>query len=170
MAQLTTLRRIAAVACVAGISAGLAPVHAAAQMTMTLSSATGEGGVNTLIEGYRHAIEIPQDALTARATGRRQHSPFVVRKRLDSATPLLYRAMAGSETIPTVTVRVPTAQGRAGDPVTITLTNARIMGITSGMATGDALAHEEVSFYYETIKWTGTGAGTEFEDSWKEYR
>lgn len=146
----------------------LVSVEAPAQMSMSLTSANRGGGVNALIEGYRHAVEIPQDALTARATGRRQHSPFVVRKRVDAATPLLYRAMAGSETIPAVTIRVPTSQGRGGQPVTITLTNARIMAIQSGKSADQSLAEEEVSFYYEKIKWAAAAAGTEFEDSWRE--
>ncbi|MGI9039425.1 MAG: Hcp family type VI secretion system effector [Gemmatimonadota bacterium] len=144
--------------------------RAEAQMTMSLASAGRGGGVNAIIEGYHHSIEVPQDALTARATGRRQHSPLTVTKTVDRATPLLYRAMSGSETIPSVTIRVPTSQGRGGQPVIITLTNARIVGIESSAVDGTSLAREDVSFIYEKIKWASAEGGTEFEDSWRENR
>lgn len=144
--------------------------RAEAQMTMSLASAGRGSGVNAIIEGYHHSIAVPQDALTARATGRRQHQPFSVTKHVDRATPLLYRAMSGSETIPSVTIRVPTSQGRGGQPVIITLTNARIVGIKASPADGTPLATEDVSFIYEKIKWASAEGGTEFEDSWRENR
>lgn len=138
-----------------------------AQMTMTLASAGRGEGVSALVESYEHTIVVPQDAMTARATGRREHSPFKVGKRVDQATPLLYRAMSASETIPSVTIRVPTTQARGGMPVMITLTNARIIGIRSTSGADDSLAHEEVWFAYEKIKWASEQSGTEFEDSWR---
>jgi type VI secretion system secreted protein Hcp len=144
--------------------------QAEAQMTMSLASAGRGSGVNAIIEGYHHSIEVPQDELTARATGRRQHKPLTVTKWVDKATPLLYRAMSGSETIPSVTIRVPTSEGRGGQPVILTLTNARIVGIESSAAEGTTRAREDVSFIYEKIKWASAEGGTEFEDSWRENR
>ena len=158
----------AALAAAALFAAPLLPGgDAHAQMTMTLASAGGGGGVSALVESYEHTIEVPQDAMTARATGRRVHSPFKVGKRVDQATPILYRAMSASETIPSVTIRVPTSQGRGGQPVVITLTNARIVGIRSLSAAGEPLAEEEIWFTYEKIKWASEQSGTEFEDSWR---
>ncbi|MFQ5529190.1 MAG: Hcp family type VI secretion system effector [Gemmatimonadota bacterium] len=138
---------------------------AQAQMTMNLASAGRGPGVNAIVEGYTHAVIIPEDAATARATGRRVHKPFTVRKRVDAATPLLYRALTNSETIPAVTLRLPTTNVAGGPTLTITLTDARIMTITSG-SSGDDLPVEEVAFYYNKIQWTYSEGGISHEDSW----
>lgn len=169
------LKRPSLAAVIAASTLLLVPIvpgsgRAHAQMTMSLASAGRGSGVNAIVEGYHHSIEVPQDALTARATGRRQHTPLTVTKWVDKATPLLYRAMSGSETIPSVTLRIPTSQGRGGEPVIITLTNARIVGIESMVAEGTSRAREDVSFIYDKIKWASAEGGTEFEDSWRENR
>lgn len=143
------------------------PGHEAqAQMTMTLESAGRGDGVSAIVASYEHSIEIPQEALAARASGRRSHTPFKVRKRVDRATPLLYRAMTASETIPSVRIRVPTSRGRGGEPVMITLTNARIVGIQSGSRPEETLAHEEISFVYERITWASDDGSLEHTDDW----
>lgn len=143
---------------------------ASAQMTMTLESARGGEGVSALVEAYDHAIEIPADELTARATGRRVHGPFKVTKRVDRTTPLLYRAMTASETIPGVTIRVPTSPGRAGEPVMITLSNARIVAIHSGSRLNEQVGFEEISFTYERIQWASDDGTVEHTDSWMSGR
>lgn len=142
--------------------------EAQAQMTMTLQSAGRDDGVSAIVESYEHAISIPEDAVAARASGRRVHSPFTVRKRVDRATPLLYRAMTASETIPSVRIRVPTSRGRAGEPVHVTLTNARIVAIHSGSRPEEEIAHEEISFRYETIAWSSADGSVEHTDDWSE--
>ena len=140
--------------------------EAQAQMTMNLASAGRGSGVSAIIEGFNHGVMIPQDAVSARARGRRVHKPFTVRKRIDASTPLLYQALANSETIPAVTIRVPTTRAAGGPTMTITLTEARIMSIMSE-SFGDDLPMEEVSFNYAKIKWTSSEGGTEYEDDWR---
>jgi type VI secretion system secreted protein Hcp len=142
--------------------------EAQAQMTMTLQAAGREDGVSAIIESYEHAILIPEEAVAARASGRRVHSPFTVRKRVDRATPLLYRAMTASETIPSVRIRVPTSRGRGGEPMNITLTNARIVAIRSGSRPEEEIAHEEISFRYERIAWASADGSVEHTDDWME--
>jgi type VI secretion system secreted protein Hcp len=139
---------------------------AVAQMTMTLNSAGRGGGVSAIVEAFDHAIDIPSDELSARATGRRVHGPFRVRKRVDKATPLLYRAMTASETIPSVRIRVPTSPGRGGEPLMITLTNARIVSIHSGSTVDEPVAHEQISFVYERIEWASADGTVEHTDDW----
>jgi len=143
---------------------GVGDAHA--QMTMNLSAARRGGGVSAIIESYNHGVAIPQGGTSSRQRGRRVHEPFTVRKRVDAATPLLYQALANSETIPAVTIRIPTTNGAAGPTMTITLTEARIISIQAG-STGGELAMEEVSFNFAKIKWTHSEAGTEFEDNWQ---
>lgn len=142
--------------------------EAHAQMTMTLQAAGRDDGVSAIVASYEHAILIPEDAVAARASGRRVHGPFTVRKRVDRATPLLYRAMTASETIPSVRIRVPTSRGRAGEPVNITLTNARIVAIHSGSRPEEEVAHEEISFRYERIAWSSADGSIEHTDEWSE--
>ena len=139
--------------------------NAHAQMTMNLASARRGPGVNTIIDGYAHAVSVPQGT-TGRTRGQRTHEPFTIRKRVDASTPLLYQALARSETIPAVTLRIPTSRAAGGPTMTITLTSARIIAIES--SAGEELPTEEVSFNYERIKWTSSEGGTEFEDNWRE--
>ena len=142
--------------------------EAHAQMTMTLQAAGRDDGVSAIVESYEHAITIPEEAIAARAAGRRVHAPFTVRKRVDRATPLLYRAMTASETIPSVRIRVPTSRGRGGEPVNITLTNARIVAIHSGSRPEEAIAHEEISFRYEQIAWASADGSIQHTDDWTD--
>lgn len=142
--------------------------EAHAQMTMTLQAAGRDDGVSAIVESYEHAISIPEDAVAARAAGRRMHTAFTVRKRVDRATPLLYRAMTASETIPSVRIRVPTSRGRGGEPVNITLTNARIVSIQSGSRPEEEIAHEEISFRYEQIAWSSADGSIQHTDDWTE--
>jgi type VI secretion system secreted protein Hcp len=137
-----------------------------AQMTMSLSAARRGGGVNAIIEGYSHGVAIPQGGASTRQRGQRVHQPFTVRKRVDAATPLLYQALANSETIPAVTIRIPTTNAASGPTMTITLTEARIISIQAGSIGGE-LAMEDVSFNFSKIKWTHSEAGTEYEDNWQ---
>lgn len=140
--------------------------EAQAQMTMTLESAGRGEGVSAIVEAYEHTIEIPTDELTARASGRREHRPFKVTKRVDKSTPLLYRAMTASETIPSVRIRVPTSPGRGGEPLMITLSNARIVGIHSMSAPDETVAHEQISFVYERIQWASADGTIQHTDDW----
>ena len=142
---------------------------AQAQMTMNLASAGRGGGVSAIIESYRHGVSVPQGGAAARTRGQRTYEPLTVRKRVDAATPLLYRALARSENIPAVTIRLPTTRAAGGPTMTITMTDARIMTITSG-SSGDELPIEEVSFNYAKIKWTYSEGGIEFEDDWQANR
>jgi len=138
---------------------------AQAQMTMNLASAGRGGGVNAIIESYRHAVSVPQGGGAARTRGQRTYEPLTIRKRVDAATPLLYRALAQSETIPAVTLRIPTSRAAGGPTMTITLTGARIVSIESSGA--DDVPVEEVAFYYNKIKWESSEGGTSFEDDWR---
>jgi type VI secretion system secreted protein Hcp len=169
------LRRSALTAATTAAALFLLPVlpghgEALGQMTMTLESARGGEGVSAIIESYRHAIEIPLDELTARATGRRVHHPFRVTKRVDRSTPLLYRAMTASETIPSVRIRVPTSLGRGGDPVMINLSNARIVAIESSSQPDERVGYETISFVYERIQWASEDGTVAHTDSWADGR
>jgi len=169
------LNRTTFAASAAGLALLLLPVlpghgEAIGQMTMTLESARGGEGVSAIVESYEHAIEIPSDELTARATGRRVHRPFKVTKRVDRSTPLLYRAMTASETIPGVRIRVPTSPGRGGEPVMINLSNARIVAIESSSQADERVGYETISFVYERIQWASDDGTVEHTDSWATAR
>jgi len=164
------LKRVSRTALAATIALLLVPAipganDAQAQITMNLASAGRGGGVSAIVESYSHGVMIPQDAVSARARGRRVHKPFMVRKRIDASTPLLYRALSNSETIPTVTIRIPTTRAAGGPTMDITLTEARIMSIMSE-SSGDDLPTEEISFNYAKIKWSWSDGGISHEDTW----
>lgn len=50
-----------------------------------------EGTIEVL--SYSHEVKAPRDAAPGQATGRRQYSPIIIRKRIDKATPLLAKAL-----------------------------------------------------------------------------
>lgn len=166
------IRRVSLAAVAAASAMLLLPAlpgtgDAHAQMTMNLASASRRSpGVNMIVEEYSHGVSVPEGT-TGRTRGQREHEPFTIRKRIDAATPLLYQALARSETIPTVTLRIPMSRAAQGPTMTITLTAARIIAIEAS-ASGNALPTEEVSFNYEKIKWESSEGGTSFEDNWRE--
>jgi type VI secretion system secreted protein Hcp len=128
---------------------------------------------SVIVLGFEHEVVSPRDAASGLPTGRRQHKPVRIVKAIDKATPLLYRAIARNETLPTVVLRFfkTSSQGKV-QYYTVTLTDASVAGIRQWKPnTRDASADragdlEEVSFIYRSITWTFEDGGLEETDNW----
>jgi len=113
------------------------------------------------------------------ATGRRQYEPILIRKRIDKASPLLFKALVENQKID-ATFKFfrpnPTGDGTTEQFYTIEIKDGRIAGLTEWVpdtivpATSTEPPLEEVTFVFHTIVWTFTNGGVTHQDSWSENR
>ena len=127
-----------------------------------------------LVMAFNHEIQSPRDPASGLPTGKRMHKPFVITKEIDKSSPLLYSALVNNENLTVWELQCFAAQ-RSGVEVnnyTVSLTNARIVDITSIMLNNKVPENaklpmmEEVSFVYEKIQWTWVDGGITAEDDW----
>lgn len=126
---------------------------------------------------FQSDVKSPRDAASGQATGRRQYAPVVIRKRIDKASPLLARAMAGKGGSTTATIRFfRPGQGKKNPEVfyTVALAGVEVVSIQqllpdTNKSSGEVSTPpiEEVSFVFHTITWTYIDGGISFEDSWE---
>jgi type VI secretion system secreted protein Hcp len=112
---------------------------------------------------------------TGMATGRRNYSPIVIRKRVDRATPLLAQALVQNQVAEgTFRFHRLASDGTEEHFFTIAFREGRVASqstyspdnvSTSGQAHGAPFL-EEVSFAFRRIRWTYVPDSIEFEDSW----
>jgi type VI secretion system secreted protein Hcp len=109
-------------------------------------------------------------------TGRRQYGPLVVFKRIDSASPLLEKALVNNETIEAAFKFFrpsPNGDGTTEQFYTVTIKDGHISAMkqlvnkTIDPATAGEPPLEQVSFVFKTINWTYTKGGITHEDSWE---
>ncbi|MBE0535120.1 MAG: type VI secretion system tube protein Hcp [Phycisphaerae bacterium] len=117
-----------------------------------------------VVEEFLHNIVSPRDAASGLPTGKRQHKPLVITKRIDKSTPLLYNVLVNNENLSTVTFRFyrTASDGRVEQYYTVQLVDASIAEIKS--AGRDT---ECVSFFYRKIIWTWEDGGITSEDDWE---
>jgi type VI secretion system Hcp family effector len=171
-------------------------------MVMEITSARGEklegevtargkeGAIEVL--SFHHEVKSPRDAASGLATGRRQHQPLLIRKRIDKASPLLMKALVDNTPL-TVTVKFhrASADGRPEHYYTITLEEVFISGMsvfgfdpqpiaaearasfviphvldTSGRVLEGAAQQEEVSLTFRKITYTNEVTKTTVQDAW----
>ena len=132
------------------------------------------------IVAYNHEIISPYDATSGFATGRRLHQPLIVVKEIDQSTIPLFQALIQNETLTTVELKnftqnkLGTAGGSAKEMLSysITLTNARIIGIKSAMLNNKnpELTRyertEELSFTYQEIEFHWHLGNKSVMDTW----
>ena len=137
-----------------------------------------EGWIEVI--AYNHEILAPFDSSSGLATGKRQHSPLIVWKEIDQSTIGFFQALFFNETLTTVELKnfTPNKLGTAGGTgketlsYSITLTNARIVGIKSAMLNNKnpELTRyertEEISFGYEKIEFHWHLGNKTAEDNW----
>jgi type VI secretion system secreted protein Hcp len=171
------------VACLCATLLALSPASAALNSYLILTGqAQGliQGSVTQagrqgqiLVIAFDHELKAPFDAATGQPSGRRQHGVLTITKELDRSTPLLYRALASNENIPTWELRCwkPSPTGAEQQHYTVKLTNARIVGIKQQMPNNKDPnlvryeTYEQVSFTYQTIQWTWNDGGITATDT-----
>ncbi len=117
-----------------------------------------------VVEDVEHGVALEYDPASGAPTGKRQHKPLVVTKRIDKSTPLLMNVLVNNENISNLELRFWRKSSRTGPEFqyyTVELINARISDISYGPR--DV---EKVSFVYQTITWTYEDGGITADDSW----
>lgn len=127
-----------------------------------------------MVLDLNRSIISPRDVASGLPTGKRQHKPVTITKRIDKSSPLLMRALADNENLEEVMIKVygNDRTGKLMHCYTILLENAHISSIKQYMnppnltsLSGDHL--EEVSFTYGKITWTYEDGGITSEDDWE---
>jgi type VI secretion system secreted protein Hcp len=124
---------------------------------------------------YEQNCKTARDAASGGATGRRQYEPVMIRKSIDKATPLIWKALVNNEVIDGTFKFFrpnPVGDGTTEQFYTVTIKQGRIANIkdfvpnTIEPASSTEPPMEEVSFVFGTINWTYTNGGITHEDSW----
>jgi type VI secretion system secreted protein Hcp len=116
-----------------------------------------------VVIGLGHEINIPYNAGSGLPSSGPAHEPFVISKYIDKASPRLYQAMTEGRSMRLTFkfYRTDNAHSQEEWYYTVFLDNARVVNMR--------MAHpniEQVSFVYETIRWTYEPGNIEWEDDW----
>lgn len=128
-------------------------------------SCTAAGREDTIgVIGFSHEVVSPRDAASGLPTGKRQHKPVTITKRIDKSTPLLFNVLVNNENITDLTLRFyqKSQSGAAMNYYEIRLTNASVAGIKQ-----IDTEREEISFCYQKIEWIFVDGGITAEDDWE---
>jgi len=128
---------------------------------------------------YNQSVKTARETGSGMATGRRQYEPLMIRKRIDKASPLLYKALV-ENTVIDGTFKFfrpnPTGDGTTEQFYTVVIKRGRISAISQTVpdtihpaSTSDPPL-EEVSMVFHTISWTYTNGGVTHEDTWDANR
>ncbi|MSP25322.1 MAG: type VI secretion system tube protein Hcp [Myxococcales bacterium] len=124
---------------------------------------------------YEETVKTARETGSAMATGRRQHGPIKIQKRIDKSSPLLMKALCDNTSCDAEFNFFrpnPAGDGTTEQFYTVVLTNARVAGVKQWVpdcldpASNSAPPLEEVEFVFHTIKWLHKGGKTEHEDTW----
>jgi type VI secretion system secreted protein Hcp len=124
---------------------------------------------------FKDRVRTARELGTRAPVGRRVHEPLEIVKRIDSASPLLAKALCKNEKIEGVFRFYrpsPTGDGTTEQFFTITISDGRVDSIERHSASAiDPAASttpplETVRFVYHTIKWIYEPSGAEYVDSW----
>ena len=126
---------------------------------------------------FQYDVDVPVDAPSGHAGGRRRHSPVKLTKEWDGATPQIFKALVTNEALPSVVfqfVKV-AEEGKEEVYMKMRLINARVShikhyyDITNLPGEDDPFsAHEleDVSFTFQAIEVENVEAGTSAADQW----
>jgi type VI secretion system secreted protein Hcp len=91
----------------------------------------------SLVLGIDYEVQTPFDLATGQASGKRQHSPLVLVKPIDAASPQIYEAAVTGEVLTNVEIDLvqTTVQGTVNTLFKYLLTNARISSVHHSMTT-----------------------------------
>ncbi len=124
---------------------------------------------------FNSGVTSAREAASNLATGRRQHEPILIRKRIDKASPLLAKALVENQQIEGIFKFYrpnPTGDGTTEQFFTVAVKGGRVFSqklmilntLDPDQASEPPL--EEVGFVFHTINWTYTNGGIEHEDNW----
>jgi type VI secretion system secreted protein Hcp len=138
-----------------------APARAAIDSFMTLTGAKqgiirGDGGSEKI-----QLVSVVRDASTGMSAGKRQHSPIIITKKIDMASPKLATASTSHETLGNVTITFEGVSRGTKAVEKIVLTNATILSVRK------AGGNEIITLDYQAIEVTWTDGGKTATDDWE---
>jgi len=116
---------------------------------------------------FSTSVKTARETGSGMATGRRQHEPIMIQKRIDKSTPLISKALCRNEVIEGIFKFFrpnPAGDGTTEQFYTIKIMKGRVASQrqwvpdTINPASTNAPPLEEVSFVFHSIEWTYTDA------------
>ncbi len=137
------------------------PARAAVDAFMTLS-----GVKQGVIKGDQGSekiqlVSVGRDAATGMSSGKRQHSPIMITKKIDMASAKLAMASTSHETLGNVTITFDGVSRGTRAVERITLTNATIISVRKSGG------NEIITLDYQAIEVTWTDGGKTATDDWE---
>jgi type VI secretion system secreted protein Hcp len=142
----------------------------------TVTSVGGEDVSETSeVMQANHSVTSPRDRASGQATGRRFHEPLRVLKRVDKATPLLFKALVENQILQKIELkwfRPNPMDGTTQHFFTMMIENASVVKIapelpfTRNAQTAELPPLEWVDFVYQKITYTFVDGGIEHHDDW----
>jgi type VI secretion system secreted protein Hcp len=140
----------------------------------TIASMDREGTIECV--SFFSELTTPRETATGSLTGRRQHAPLTIVKRIDKTTPLLFKALAMNEPITSGIFRFyrPSSSGSGQEEqyYTVLIENGYVASVRqeqSNILYAESAAlpmMERVSFIFQDITWTYEDGGATHKDSW----
>ena len=142
------------------------------------STITSQDRANTIeCLSFESEVSTARESAMGMTTGRRQHKPIVVRKRIDKSTPLLLKALCQNEEVTSAEFRFyrpsPSGDGTEEHFYSVVLEEGRV-GSVRQISEDATIAGEnappvleEVSFIFQRITWTYEDGGVTHMDSAK---
>lgn len=133
-----------------------------------------EGSIE--LTGMQHDLFISTDKVTGLATGARQHEAYTFEKLVDSASPLLYKALTTGKTLSKAVFKFYRINynGQEENYFVTTLENVKVCHVVPVMFNirdpdFEMQGHiEHVGLRYEKIDWHYTDGNIRQADSWKK--
>ncbi|MBN1208006.1 MAG: type VI secretion system tube protein Hcp [Myxococcaceae bacterium] len=128
---------------------------------------------------YEQGVITAREAGTSLATGRRQYTPLLIRKRIDKSSPLLMKALCENQAVEGTFKFFrpnPTGDGTTEQFYSVSIKKGRVASIKQlspdsfSPATSTEPPLEEVTFVFHTIEWTYTNGGVTHGDTWDAQR
>jgi type VI secretion system secreted protein Hcp len=139
----------------------------------TQSSLGREGTIECI--SYEQSVKTAREEGTNTVTGRRQHQPISIVKRIDKASPLLMKALTNNEKVEAAFRFYrpnPSGDGTTEQFYTVQLKDANVSAVrqyvpdTIDKQTGGLPPLEQVSFVFKEIIWRFEKGGVEHPDKW----
>ena len=140
------------------------------------STQTSENRADTIeCVYYEQSVRSAREAGSGLATGRRQHDPITIRKRIDKSSPLLFKALCNNEEVEGKFLFFrpkPSGDGTTEQFYTVEIKKGRIATYRTFVpdsiepASSRMPPMEEVQFVFHTITQTYNPDGVEHQDTW----
>jgi type VI secretion system secreted protein Hcp len=134
----------------------------------------GRDGLHQIVD-FEYGIASPRDAASGMASGKRQHKPVRLLKKISAASPLLFQAMVNNENFPSIRLdfweatRIG-ASSLGAEMLTqsITLQNARLASWRQFVHPELGLV-EELQISFQRITISHKQGGIEAQDDWTAF-